>query len=455
MTQHEVKSINPYNNEVLGATSQHSQEQLNAIIEKANEAFYRNKDMAISQRAKKMLNAGNILRDNVNTYATTISSEMGKPICEARAEVEKCAWACDFYAENAETFLADEIIETDAYESFISYDPIGCVLAIMPWNFPFWQVFRFAAPALMAGNVGILKHASNVLGCAKHIGEIFLRAGFDEGMFQNIFAGHDAIEGVIAHPAVKAVTLTGSEKAGSSIAALAGKYIKKSVLELGGNNAFVVLKDANIKEAVRTGVKARMQNGGQSCIAAKRFIIVEKVYDKFLKAFVEETKKLKSGDPMNDSTEIGTLAKEEFAESLHKQLQDSIAKGAKVLAGGNYKGAYFEPTVVSDVLPGMPIFDEETFGPVAPLIKAKNETEAFELTGKTKYGLGTTIFTSDIDHARKQVSKIADGALFINELVKSDPRLPFGGTGASGYGRELSREGMLEFMNIKTVYVKA
>lgn len=455
MNHKEIKSINPYTNEVIASTPVHSKKEINSILEKANKVFHQNKDMPIDQRARKMMKAADILRENVNKYATTISSEMGKPICEARGEVEKCAWACEFYAENSETFLADEIIETDAFESFISYDPIGCVLAIMPWNFPFWQVFRFAAPALMAGNVGILKHASNVLGCAKHIEEIFLSAGFDEGMFQNIFAGHEAIEEVIAHEAIKAVTLTGSEKAGSSVAAIAGKFIKKSVLELGGNNAFVVLKDANIKEAVQTGVKARMQNGGQSCIAAKRFIVVEKVYDKFLKGFVEATEKLKSGQPLDDTTEIGTLAKEEFAEGLYKQLEESVAKGAKVLTGGNYKGAYFEPTVVSNVSPGMPLFDEETFGPVAPIIKAKDEAEAFELAGNTKYGLGTTVFTSDINHARKQVSKIADGALFINELVKSDPRLPFGGTGASGYGRELSREGMLEFMNIKTVYVKA
>ncbi len=448
MNQKEVKSINPYTNEVIASTPLHSEQEINSIIEKANDAFKQNKDMPISQRAKKMTKAADILRENVNKYATTISSEMGKPICEARGEVEKCAWACEFYAENSETFLADEIIETDAFESFISYDPIGCVLAIMPWNFPFWQVFRFAAPALMAGNVGILKHASNVLGCAKHIEEIFLSAGFDEGMFQNIFAGHEAIEEVIAHEAIKAVTLTGSEKAGSSVAAIAGKFIKKSVLELGGNNAFVVLKDANIKEAVQTGVKARMQNGGQSCIAAKRFIVVEKVYDKFLKGFVEATEKLKSGQPLDDTTEIGTLAKEEFAEGLYKQLEESVAKGAKVLTGGNYKGAYFEPTVVSNVSPGMPLFDEETFGPVAPIIKAKDEEEAFELAGNTKYDLGTTVFTSDINHARRQVGRIADGALFMNELVKSDPRLPFGGTGASGYGRELSREGMLEFMNI-------
>ena len=379
---------------------------------------------------------------------------MGKPINEARGEINKCAWVCDFYAENAERFLADEIIETDASESFVSHDPMGTVLAIMPWNFPFWQVFRFVAPTLTAGNTGLLKHAPNVFGCATHIEEIFLEAGFPDGVFQNLFIHHDKTESIISNDIVKAVTLTGSERAGKSVGALAGKYLKKSVLELGGNNAFIVLEDADIEQAVETGIKARMMNSGQSCIAAKRFILVGDAYEKFLPAYIDGVKSIKKGDPMDESTEIGPLARKDLADQLHEQLEKSVKKGAKIEVGGNQNEAFHEPTVLTGVKPGMAAFDEETFGPLAAIIRAKDVDEAFKLAADSKYGLGVTLFTSNIENARRHISKAPDGAFFINELVKSDPRLPFGGTGNSGYGRELSREGIHEFVNKKTVYVK-
>ncbi|MEO6188110.1 MAG: NAD-dependent succinate-semialdehyde dehydrogenase [Ginsengibacter sp.] len=450
----EFKSVNPYNGEVLTTFTAHSDEDIEKILNNADAAFRNSNELSIGKRAKMMKRAAALLSGNTEKYARTISLEMGKPICESRSEVEKCAWVCDFYAENTERFLADDIIKTDAAESFISYDPLGCVLSIMPWNFPFWQVFRFAAPALMAGNVAVLKHATNVLGCATHIEDIFNEAGFPGGTFQNLFVGHDRMEKIISNDIVKAVTLTGSGKAGSSVASLAGKYLKKTVLELGGSNAFIVLNDADIVEAVKVGIQSRMQNAGQSCIAAKRFIVSEKIYDEFVSAYVAGVKNLKSGSPLEEETQMGTLARKDLAEKMQKQVNDSVEMGAQILIGGSFKDAYFEPTVMVNVNENMPVFTEETFGPVAPMIKVKDEEEAYELAGKTKFGLGTTVFTSDVEKARKKVSRIADGSFFINDLVKSDPRLPFGGTKYSGYGRELSKEGMLEFVNIKTVYVK-
>ena len=324
----------------------------------------------------------------------------------------------------------------------------------MPWNFPFWQVFRFAAPSLAAGNVALLKHAPNVFGCATHIEELISEAGFPDGVFQNLFIHHDNVEVILADDRIKAATLTGSERAGSSVAAIAGKHIKKTVLELGGSNSFIVWEDADMDQAVETGVTARMMNSGQSCIAAKRFILVGDAYDKFLPAFQEKVKELKSGDPLDESTDIGPLARTDLAEKLESQVQESVEKGAELLMGGERDEAYYAPTILTNVQPGMPAFDEELFGPVASIVRAKSEDEAFELAAHSKYGLGTTVFTEDTDRALKSAGKVPDGAYFINELVKSDPRLPFGGTKNSGYGRELSREGILEFVNKKTVYVK-
>jgi succinate-semialdehyde dehydrogenase / glutarate-semialdehyde dehydrogenase len=449
----EFKSINPYNGKEIKSYKEHSENESNRILEKSQAAFEKWRQVPVGERSKLLEKAADVLRGNVDKYAETMTLEMGKPISEAKGEIEKCAWVCEYYAENAERFLADELIKTDASESFISHDPIGTVLAIMPWNFPYWQVFRFAAPTLAAGNTAILKHATNVLGCAEHIEDVFKEAGFPDHVFQNLIIHHDKMEKIIAHDAVRAVTLTGSERAGKSVGSLAGKYLKKSVLELGGSNAFVVLEDADMEQAVETGIKARMMNTGQSCIAAKRFILVGDAYDKFLPRFLEGVQSIKKGDPMDESTEIGPLARKDLADELHKQMEKSVSQGAKLETGGKQEEAFHEPTILSNVKPGMPAFDEETFGPLAAVIRAKDEDEAFELAANSRYGLGITVFTRDTEKARRLISKVPDGAFFVNELVKSDPRLPFGGTRNSGYGRELSREGIHEFVNKKTVYI--
>ena len=379
---------------------------------------------------------------------------MGKPITESTSEIEKCMYLCDFYAENASILLADDIIETDAKESFISYDPLGCILGIMPWNFPFWQAFRFAVPTLTAGNTVVLKHASNVTGCALTIEKIFEEAGYPKGCFSTLIANHDTIENIIKNDVIKAVSLTGSEKAGRAIAKIAGEQLKPTVLELGGNNACVILNDANLDEHLNTIVKARMQNTGQSCIAAKRFIVEADIYDKFLNKFTEQVKTLKIGDPLLDDTKIGTLARKDLADTLEEQIEASVAKGAKVHYGNTRNNTYYQPTILTEVTQDMPVFTEETFGPIAAIIKVSDKNEAYKLVSNTKFGLGTMIFTEAVEEARHKIVDIEDGAFFINDMVKSDPRLPFGGTKNSGYGRELSREGILAFTNKKTVYVK-
>lgn len=447
-------SINPYNGEEIATYTEQNHSEIELTISKSKKVFSKWKFVPIQKRCELLINVSNLLLKNKDLYAQNITLEMGKPISESKSEIEKCAWVCEYYAEHAEIFLADEIIETDASESFVSYDPLGTILAIMPWNFPFWQVFRFAAPTLMAGNCAFLKHAPNVFGCAKHIEEIFLEAGIPEGVFQNLVLHHDKVEQVIADDTVKAVTLTGSEKAGKSVAALAGKYLKKSVLELGGNNAFIVLEDADMELAVETGVTARMLNSGQSCIAAKRFILVGDAYEKFLPAFTEKVRSLKHGDPMYESTEIGPLARKDLADNLHRQIKESVALGATLHTGGEKNNAFHEPTILTGVKPGMPAFNEETFGPLASITKAESVDQAFGLAARSKYGLGATVFTKNVNKARKWIGHIPDGAFFINDLVKSDPRLPFGGTKISGYGRELSREGIREFVNKKTVYIQ-
>jgi succinate-semialdehyde dehydrogenase/glutarate-semialdehyde dehydrogenase len=450
----EFTSINPYNGNVVGNHLSHTDSELAEILRKSENAFPLWRKVPITKRAEMMRKAGEVLRENEESYARMITLEMGKPISESRGEVNKCAWVCDYYADNAAEFLKDEIIETDAQKSFVKNEPIGSVFAIMPWNFPFWQVFRFAAPTLMAGNTGLLKHASNVFGSAKLIEEVFQKAGFPDGVFQNLVVHHDQTEQIISHSAVKAVTLTGSEKAGSAVAEMAGRYIKKSLLELGGSNAFIVWEDADIDAAVKTAVTARMMNCGQSCIAAKRFIIVEGVYDEFVTKFTEAAKELKTGDPLEEDTKIGTLARKDLADQLQAQVKSSIKSGAKLLLGGNQKDSYHEPTILGNVKPGMAAFDEETFGPLAAMIKATNEAEAFALAEMSKYGLGVTVCTTNVVKALSMSERVSDGAFFINELVKSDPRLPFGGAKNSGYGRELSKDGIMEFINRKTIYVK-
>ncbi len=450
----EFKSINPYNDKVLETFPEQSDRQVNAILNKAENASRQWRRTFFANRAEIMTEAADILVKNADQYAKTITLEMGKPISESRAEIKKCAFVCEFYAQNAEKFLTNKTIETDTWESFVRYEPLGCILAIMPWNFPFWQVFRFAASALMAGNVGLLKHAPNVFRCALHAEEIFRQAGCPDGVFQNLLIHHDRVEKIIENKIVKAVTLTGSEQAGASVAAIAGKNIKKTVLELGGSNAFVVLEDADIDKAVEIGITARMMNTGQSCIAAKRFILVEKVYDEFVSKFIKGVQKLKAGDPLDDNTQVGPLARKDLADQLHKQVRKSVEQGAEIRLGGNQKNTFYEPTVLTNVTPAMSIFKEETFGPVAPIIKVKNEEEAFKIAEQTKFGLGISLFTRNIEKAQKFIDKVSDGSFFINDLVKSDPRLPFGGTKYSGYGRELSKDGIMEFVNKKTVCIK-
>ncbi|SDB45954.1 succinate-semialdehyde dehydrogenase / glutarate-semialdehyde dehydrogenase [Flavobacteriaceae bacterium MAR_2010_188] len=447
------KTINPFNGEELESYKLHSSEEIEEKIATANATFRSWRKLEVKDRVKCLKTFSKNMESQKNKLAELITNEMGKPISESIAEIEKCVFLCDFYAKNADLLLSDEIIETEAEESFISYDPLGIILAVMPWNYPFWQVMRFAIPTLTAGNVGILKHATNVSGCAMKIQELFEQSGYPTGCFTTILSDHENLENLIADDRIKAVTLTGSEKAGRSIAEISGKHLKKNVLELGGNNACIVFKDANLKKYLKTMVKARMQNTGQSCIAAKRFIVVEDIYEEFLKKFKKEVESIKIGNPQSKDTELTVLARKDLAETLKKQVEDSVKKGAKVLLGNSSKDSYFAPTILTDVTAGMPVFDEETFGPVAAIIKVKNEKEALETASNSKFGLGTMLFTEDTEAAIDLISEIEDGAFFINEMVKSDPRLPFGGTKASGYGRELSKEGILEFVNKKTVYI--
>lgn len=448
------QSINPYNGEKIEEYAALTKEELNQKLSDSASAFKDWRNQPLSHRTALLKKAGEILRKNVDDYAKTITLEMGKPISESKSEIQKCAWVCDYYAENAAEFLADEVVETEASKSFVRHDPLGTVFAVMPWNFPFWQVFRFAAPTLTAGNTGLLKHASNVFGCAQIIEDVFTEAGYPKGVFQSIVVDHDVTEHIISHETVTAITLTGSERAGSTVAQIAGKHLKKSLLELGGSNSFIVLEDADLKLAVQTAVKARMLNSGQSCIAAKRFIIHESVYDEFVSEFIEEVSKLKTGDPILETTEVGPLARKDLADELQKQVNTSVQQGAELLLGGNQDNCFHEPTVLGGVTRDMAAFKEETFGPLAAMIKVNNVEEAFELSEESQFGLGVSLFTKDTAKAQDYAAKVSDGALFINELVKSDPRLPFGGTKKSGFGRELAKDGMMEFINRKVVYIK-
>ncbi|WBL24069.1 NAD-dependent succinate-semialdehyde dehydrogenase [Zunongwangia sp. HGR-M22] len=447
-----ITSKNPYTGEVVEEFKEYTKEEVNAAIERADSRFKTWRKVSYEEKRDLMLNAAKELRENQRAYAEDITTEMGKPISQAMAEIEKCAWVCEYYAENAKNHLAKETIETDAQKSYVSYEPIGVVLAIMPWNYPFWQAFRFAVPALMAGNIGLLKHASNVMRSANNIQKVFEKAGFPKDCFQNLVISSSKIEGILKDNRVKAVTLTGSKPAGSAVAATAGSEIKKSVLELGGSNALVVFKDANIQKTVETCVQARYQNTGQSCIAGKRLLLHESIEDEFMEEFVKQVRELKSGDPMDEDTYIGTLAREDLAEDLESQIKDSVEKGAKIVLGGKRDKAYFEPTILTNVKKGMRVFDEETFGPAISVTTFKENQEAIDLVNYSDFGLGVSIFTEDFDFAEGIISEFEDGAVFVNELVKSDPRLPFGGTKISGYGRELSSHGIQEFVNRKTVY---
>jgi len=453
-----IQSINPANLQVIKTYHSFQHAKVNEIINLTQNAYGDWQETSFSQRSKLMMNASGVLRKNKEDYSKLMTLEMGKPIAQSRAEVEKCAWVCEYYAENAEKFLIDELISTDASKSFVSYQPLGIVLAVMPWNFPFWQVFRFAAPGLMAGNAGILKHASNVSGCALAIEEVFGEAGFPENLFRTILVPSSQMEDVIRNEKIKAVTLTGSVPAGKAVAKTAGSVLKKTVMELGGSDPYVILEDADLEMSADTCVTARLINGGQSCIAAKRFVVVEKIYNSFEKLFVEKMKSKKMGDPFDKSSHIGPQASITLRDELHEQVEKSIKLGAKLLLGGKIPeidGAWYPPTVLSNVKKGMPAFDEELFGPVAALIKANDEAEAIEIANDSIFGLGAAVFTQDVKRGEKIAKeKLQAGCCFVNAFVKSDPRLPFGGIKESGYGRELSSFGIREFTNIKTVYIK-
>jgi len=457
-----IRSINPATGETLKSFDELSEPQIEESLTRAANAFRNSRRTSLADRSSMMLRVAEILENEKNDYARLMTTEMGKPIKAAAQEAEKCAWVCRYYAETAEKHLADQIVETNATKSYVHFQPLGVVLAVMPWNFPFWQVFRFAAPALMAGNVGLLKHASNVPQCALAITDIFSRAGFPDGAFQTLLIGSEAVQDVLEDSRVAAATLTGSEPAGRSVASIAGKQIKKTVLELGGSDPFIVMPSADLKEAVGTAVKARTINNGQSCIAAKRFIVHGQIYDEFEKGFVEAMKALRVGDPMNESTDVGPLATKQILNDLEEQVQVSVAAGAKILTGGQRLkfedqlagGNFYEPTVLADIPKDSPAFSDEIFGPVASLFHVKDIDEAIDLANATAFGLGAAAWTNDEGERDRFVEEIEAGCVFINGMVASDPRLPFGGVKHSGYGRELGEFGIREFVNIKTVWIK-
>jgi succinate-semialdehyde dehydrogenase / glutarate-semialdehyde dehydrogenase len=452
-----IVSVNPATGKTLHTFEAHSEAQINELLNLATEAFRSYRRTTIADRARMMVQAAEILETEKESFGRLMTAEMGKPLRAAMEETAKCAWGCRYYAENAATFLADEVIATNATRSFIRYQPLGPILAIMPWNFPFWQVFRFAAPALMAGNVGLLKHASNVPQCALAIEKVFWRAGFPKGVFQTLLIGSDRAQELLDDSRVVAVTLTGSESAGSKVAGAAGKQIKKTVLELGGSDPFIVLASADIDEAVATAVKARTINNGQSCIAAKRFIIAAEIADEFERRFVKGMASLTIGDPMDESIDIGPLATSGILSTLEQQVNETVARGARLLAGGKRldgPGNFYPPTVLADIPKDSPAFSEEMFGPVASLFRVQNLDEAIRLANDTDFGLAASAWTNDEQEQNRLIDEIEAGLVFINGMVASDPRLPFGGVKHSGYGRELGVYGIREFVNIKTVWAK-
>jgi succinate-semialdehyde dehydrogenase/glutarate-semialdehyde dehydrogenase len=453
-----IESINPATGKRIRAYDEMPASEVDAIVDRAHQAHIDWRETSFSDRSQRMRAAARILRERAAEYARLMTEEMGKPIKDGRAEAEKCAWACEYYAEKAEEFLSPIPVATDASKSFVAFEPIGVVLAVMPWNFPFWQVFRFAAPALMAGNAGVLKHASNVMGSALAIEEVFRTAGFPPDLFRSLVIGGRQVARVIENPKVKAVTLTGSTPAGKAVAAKAGEMLKKTVLELGGSDPYVIFGDADIDEAADICVRSRLVNSGQSCIAAKRFIVLEKNKEAFERRFVELMKSKKMGDPMEEDTLVGPQAREDLRDELHEQVQKSIEKGARLLLGGKVPegpGAFYPPTVLTDVRKGMPAYDEELFGPVAAIIAVQDEDQAIEVANDSVFGLGAAVFTRDARRGEEVARRrLQAGACFVNTFVKSDPRLPFGGIKESGYGRELADFGIREFVNIKSVYVK-
>jgi len=451
-----ITTTNPANKKIIKEYTLHTQDEVNKILIDTNEAFQINRKTPIEERSKLMHKAADLLEERQDLLASTMTNEMGKTFSSAQAEVGKCAWVCRYYADNAEAFLADEIIETDASKSYISYQPLGVILAVMPWNYPLWQVFRFAAPTLMAGNTALLKHASNVPESALHIEKIFLDAGFPKNSFSTLLISSDAVEGILENSVVKAATLTGSGPAGQAVASASGKNIKKTVLELGGSDPYLILADADLDHAAEQCTTSRLLNAGQSCIGAKRFIVVEEVYDDFLQKFKEKMASSIMGDPMK-AVALGPMARYDLRDEVHEQVIESVDKGAKLILGGKIPdsiGAYYPPTILTNVSPGMPAYEDEIFGPVASVIKVEDEAEAIRIANDTAFGLGSCVFTQDKERGEKIArEELQAGCCFVNHYVKSDPRLPFGGIKTSGYGRELSYYGIREFVNIKTVFV--
>ena len=447
-------SINPYNQQKLQTYRPDNQATIERKLKQADQTFSDWSALPLIERTNYLRKVGDTLTRNKQQYGELMTAEMGKTLKEAIAEVEKCAATCTFYADNAADFLADKTIETSAYKSFIAYEPLGPVLAVMPWNFPFWQVMRFAIPGLIAGNVGLLKHASNVMGCALALEDVFRESGLPDGAFQTLLTDSKSVEGILKDKRVRAVTLTGSGPAGASVASIAGSQIKRSVLELGGSDALVVLADANLERAAETAVKSRMQNAGQSCIAAKRFIIEKSVKKQFTDLVLHHIEQIKQGDPMADDTTMGPMARTNLADDIERQSQASIDKGAKRLFGGKRDGCNVQPILLDKVKPGMAAFDEETFGPLAVLIEAKDEMDAIRLANQSDFGLGSALWTQDREKADRLARQIQAGSVFVNGLMRSDARVPFGGIKTSGFGRELSEEGMKEFVNVKTIWVE-
>jgi succinate-semialdehyde dehydrogenase/glutarate-semialdehyde dehydrogenase len=453
-----IATIDPATGEVIKTFASLTDEEIEEKLSLADTCFQNYRQISFQQKGEWLRQAANILEKDVAKFAAIMTLEMGKTLKSAVAEVQKCATVCRYYADNAKEILADVTITTDASHSYIHHEPLGVILAVMPWNFPFWQVFRFAAPALMAGNIGILKHASNVPQSALAIEGILRDAGFPLGAFQTLLIGADKVTQIIADRRVKAATLTGSEAAGIALATEAGKQIKKVVLELGGSDPFIVLESADLNEAVNTAVTARMLNNGQSCIAAKRLIVADSIFDRFTSELIAKYQALKVGNPMEDNTDVGPLATPKILEELDTQVQKATANGAKILTGGkpvdDRRGNYYLPTIITDITPENPIAKEEFFGPVALLFRAGNIEEAIALANSTPFGLGASAWTNEETEKQTLIDRIKTGAVFVNGMVKSDPRLPFGGIGRSGYGRELGTQGILEFVNIKTVWIK-
>jgi succinate-semialdehyde dehydrogenase/glutarate-semialdehyde dehydrogenase len=452
----QITAVNPATEEVLASFDAFGPDEVEMAVSEAHDAFLAWRERPIAERAVPMRALASLLRKRVDRYARLATLEMGKPIAEAKAEIEKCAFGTEHFAQNAARYLADEEIRANARRSLVAYQPLGVVLAVMPWNFPFWQVVRFAAPALMAGNAAVLKHASNVPQCALAIEEAFREAGFPQGLLRTVLVAGSAIEPIIADDRIRAVTLTGSSDTGSRIAELAGRALKKTVLELGGSDPYIVLADADLELAATTAVRARNQNNGQSCIAAKRFIVVDKVADDFERRFAKGVEDLVVGDPLDAKTQVGPLARRDLLDTLERQVEESVRAGARVLTGGERlrgKGYFFRPTVLTNVTSDMPAFREETFGPVAAVVRVTDPEEAVRVANDSAYGLGASIWTRDVALGERLARRIESGSVFVNGMVASDPRLPFGGIKRSGYGRELSAVGAREFTNIQTIWI--